>query len=163
MSVLNTPRFRLNRGRVMGLDLANVVTRKMVCKGDGKVPYFDIGTGATAGPDTSASTRLDPDSGEEHGLVLQNLHIKGSEGVETDIMIGGRLRDSSWRVHTLVNDPSPATTLATDVWQGDGDKSLAVAASDGAVFSSAHTFDTMLFFVKTPSDNDPVPVEEWTY
>lgn len=165
MSVLNTPRFRVHKGRVYGFDMANVVTRFMTLAGDANaIQYFDIGSGA--GTSASPIAADYPETGQEGGLVLQNLNIvSGAGAATTHVMIGGRLRNDSWKMYTWDNSATTATDVTDDA-QGDGDPKVSLAlagtANDGFVIAASGTFDTIIANIFTATAG-AATVEEFSY
>ena len=163
MYVLNTPRFRVHKGRVSGFDMANVVTRFMTLAGDANaIQYFDIGSGA--GTSASPIAADYPETGQEGGLVLQNLNIvSGAGAATTHVMIGGRLRNDSWKMYTWDNSATTATDV-TDYAQSDAATvDLAnTTVNDGFVIAASGTFDTIIANISQATVGGAT-VEEFSY
>ena len=165
MSVLNTSRFRVNRGRVMGVDMAHVGTRFMTLTGaasPNNVQYFDIGSGA--GDSVSPGAADYPGSGEENGLILQNLSlVSGAGATTTHVMIGGRLRDGAWKMYTWDNSATTATDVTTVAQSDAATVDLAtVTVNDGFVIAASGTFDTIVANINQATVGGAT-VEEFSY
>ena len=133
---VNSSRFRTYRGRILDMDVANIMH-----------------IGGKLNSTTAVALRIHdfPAASAQQGLTLQNVAIR-NDGVANDIFVGGEIANASnagWRVVKWDESGDPKADSDGIVTNGALDFADLGANGDGMLLAADRQFNALVFSVKT--------------